>query len=61
MMPAGTAKSPMPSTAIIPASSRPSPVIGNTSPYPTFVSVAIAHHAAAGMLEKTSGCAPFSA
>ena len=60
-IPAGKAKIPIPNIATIPASARPQPVTGNTSPYPTVVNVTILHHIASGMLENWSGWALFSA
>ncbi len=51
----------MPKTAMMAASMRPAGVTGTVSPYPTVVNVTIPHHIAAGMLEKLSGWARFSA
>ena len=54
-MPAGKATMPIPRRAMIEPNNLPTAVTGRRSPYPTVVSVAIAHHMVAGILEKMFG------
>src|SRR5450759_1792018 len=54
-IPVQSPNTPRPQIITSAATSRPSVVIGTTSPYPTVVRVAIAHHKAAGTLPKVAG------
>ncbi len=54
-IPVQSPNTPRPQIMTSAATSRPSGVIGTTSPYPTVVKVAIAHHKAAGTLPKVAG------
>src|SRR5712672_2379544 len=56
-IPVQSPNTPRPQIITTAATSRPSGVIGTTSPYPTVVKVAIAHHKAAGTLPKLAGWA----
>ena len=56
-IPAHSPNTPMPQIITNAATSRPSGVIGTTSPYPVVVRVATAHHNAAGTLPKPAGWA----
>src|SRR6266446_1973362 len=54
-IPVHSPNTPRPQIITSAATSLPSGVIGTTSPYPTVVRVAIAHHKAAGTLPKVAG------
>ncbi len=54
-IPVQSPNTPRPQIITTAATTRPSGVIGTTSPYPTVVKVAIAHHKAAGTLPKVAG------
>src|SRR5229473_800827 len=54
-IPVQSPNTPSPQIITNAATTRPSGVIGTTSPYPTVVKVAIAHHKAAGTLPKVAG------
>src|SRR6202035_4454753 len=55
-MPVHSPNTPSPQIITTAATTRPSGVIGTTSPYPVVVSVATAHHSAAATLPKPAGC-----
>ena len=54
-IPVQSPNTPRPQIITTAATSRPSGVIGTTSPYPVVVSVATAHHNVAGTLPKATG------